>query len=108
MGKLSITLIGGPTALIEFCGFRLLTDPTFDRPGEYRLPHVTLKKKCRGRQKKCRGRRLHPIRLETSTLYYSAMTSMLTILTTLVEPTSVKLSECSLLLSAVNGSVVTP
>jgi L-ascorbate metabolism protein UlaG (beta-lactamase superfamily) len=39
-----ITLIGGPTALIEIGGFRLLTDPTFDAPGEYKLPHVTLKK----------------------------------------------------------------
>ena len=39
-----ITLIGGPTALIEANGFRLLTDPTFDAPGEYQLPHVTLKK----------------------------------------------------------------
>jgi L-ascorbate metabolism protein UlaG (beta-lactamase superfamily) len=39
-----ITLIGGPTALIEVGGIRLLTDPTFDAPGEYRLPHVTLKK----------------------------------------------------------------
>jgi L-ascorbate metabolism protein UlaG (beta-lactamase superfamily) len=39
-----ITLIGGPTALIEFGGFRFLTDPTFDTPGEYKLPHVTLTK----------------------------------------------------------------
>ncbi len=39
-----ITLIGGPTALIELAGFRLLTDPTFDDPGDYRLPHVILKK----------------------------------------------------------------
>jgi len=39
-----ITLIGGPTALIEIGEFRLLTDPTFDAPGEYKLPHVTLKK----------------------------------------------------------------
>jgi L-ascorbate metabolism protein UlaG (beta-lactamase superfamily) len=39
-----ITLIGGPTVLIEANGFRLLTDPTFDAPGEYKLPHVTLKK----------------------------------------------------------------
>ena len=38
------TLIGGPTALIEVGGFRLLTDPTFDGPGEYKLPHVVLKK----------------------------------------------------------------
>src|SRR3954468_6305630 len=41
---LSITLIGGPTALIEFDGFRLLTDPTFDGPGSYQLPHVKLEK----------------------------------------------------------------
>jgi L-ascorbate metabolism protein UlaG (beta-lactamase superfamily) len=39
-----ITLIGGPTALIEVGGSRLLTDPTFDGPGEYKLPHVTLTK----------------------------------------------------------------
>ncbi len=44
MSTAKITLIGGPTALIEIGGFRLLTDPTFDAPGEYKLPHVTLKK----------------------------------------------------------------
>jgi L-ascorbate metabolism protein UlaG (beta-lactamase superfamily) len=44
MRPLTVTLIGGPTALIEFDGFRLLTDPTFDGPGDYRLPHVTLTK----------------------------------------------------------------
>ena len=42
--SLSITLIGGPTALIEIDGFRLLTDPTFDAPGAYQLPHVKLEK----------------------------------------------------------------
>ena len=42
--NLSITLIGGPTALIEIDGFRLLTDPTFDAPGAYQLPHVRLEK----------------------------------------------------------------
>jgi L-ascorbate metabolism protein UlaG (beta-lactamase superfamily) len=41
---LTITLIGGPTALIEVDGFRLLTDPTFDEPGAYQLPHVKLEK----------------------------------------------------------------
>ena len=41
---LSITLIGGPTALIELDGFRILTDPSFDAPGSYQLPHVTLEK----------------------------------------------------------------
>src|SRR5215813_624163 len=44
MSRVTITLIGGPTALIEIGGFRLLTDPTFDEPGEYNLPHVTLTK----------------------------------------------------------------
>ena len=44
MSAPAITLIGGPTALIEVNGFRLLTDPTFDPPGEYKLPHITLKK----------------------------------------------------------------
>ena len=42
-----ITLIGGPTALVEIGGIRLLTDPTFDEPGEYRFPHVTLSKTSR-------------------------------------------------------------
>src|SRR5215510_12216338 len=41
---LAITLIGGPTALIEVDGFRLLTDPTFDPPGAYHLPYTTLTK----------------------------------------------------------------
>lgn len=44
MSQLRITLIGGPTALIEIDGFRLLTDPTFDPPGDYELPHVKLTK----------------------------------------------------------------
>ncbi|MGC2774870.1 MAG: MBL fold metallo-hydrolase [Bradyrhizobium sp.] len=42
--SVAITLIGGPTALIEIDGFRLLTDPTFDGPGRYELPHVALEK----------------------------------------------------------------
>ncbi|MFC5069214.1 MBL fold metallo-hydrolase [Flaviflagellibacter deserti] len=33
---LKLTLIGGPTVLIEYDGLRLLTDPTFDPPGLYR------------------------------------------------------------------------
>ena len=44
MTTATITLIGGPTALVELDDFRLLTDPTFDDPGEYTLPHTTLKK----------------------------------------------------------------
>lgn len=31
----TLTLIGGPTVLIELASFRLLTDPTFDPPGDY-------------------------------------------------------------------------
>jgi L-ascorbate metabolism protein UlaG (beta-lactamase superfamily) len=42
--SITITLIGGPTALIEIDGIRLLTDPTFDSPGFYQLPHVKLQK----------------------------------------------------------------
>ena len=44
MTEVRITLIGGPTALIEVEGFRLLTDPTFDAPGRYQLPYVTQEK----------------------------------------------------------------
>jgi L-ascorbate metabolism protein UlaG (beta-lactamase superfamily) len=31
---LTATLIGGPTAVLEYGGLRLVTDPTFDPPGE--------------------------------------------------------------------------
>jgi L-ascorbate metabolism protein UlaG (beta-lactamase superfamily) len=31
---LSVLLVGGPTAVLELGGLRLLTDPTFDPPGE--------------------------------------------------------------------------
>ena len=31
----ALTLVGGPTAVIEYGGMRLLTDPTFDPPGDY-------------------------------------------------------------------------
>ena len=44
MDSVKITLVGGPTALIEVDGYRFVTDPTFDMPGQYRLPHVTLTK----------------------------------------------------------------
>ena len=32
---IKLTLIGGPTALIEYAGLRWLTDPAFSPPGEY-------------------------------------------------------------------------
>jgi L-ascorbate metabolism protein UlaG (beta-lactamase superfamily) len=41
---LTITLIGGPTALVEIGGLRLLTDPTFDPPGLYREAPVRFEK----------------------------------------------------------------
>ncbi|WP_227468272.1 MBL fold metallo-hydrolase [Microbacterium sp. YJN-G] len=33
--RMTFTLVGGPTAVIEYAGLRLLTDPTFDPPGSY-------------------------------------------------------------------------
>jgi L-ascorbate metabolism protein UlaG (beta-lactamase superfamily) len=41
---LKLTLIGGPTALIEINGFRLLSDPTFDPPGLYQKTPVHFEK----------------------------------------------------------------
>ena len=38
MSSVCICLLAGPTALLEVGGLRLLTDPTFDPPGEYPLP----------------------------------------------------------------------
>src|ERR1700739_306841 len=43
--RVAITYIGGPTALVECGGVRLLTDPTFDPAGgEYTSGPVTLRK----------------------------------------------------------------
>jgi L-ascorbate metabolism protein UlaG (beta-lactamase superfamily) len=44
MTALTLTRVGGPTMPIEADGFRLVTDPTFDAPGEYQLSYVTLTK----------------------------------------------------------------
>lgn len=41
---LTLTLIGGPTVLIELDGIRLLTDPTFDPPGLYQKTPVHFEK----------------------------------------------------------------
>lgn len=38
LGPATLRLIGGPTALIAYGGLRLLTDPTFDPPGDYPRP----------------------------------------------------------------------
>lgn len=42
--RVTLTLIGGPTVLIEYGGLRILTDPTFDEPGSYEARGVTLTK----------------------------------------------------------------
>lgn len=43
--RLQVTYIGGPTALLELGGLRLLTDPTFDAGGsEYPTPVYVLRK----------------------------------------------------------------
>ena len=33
--SLAVRYLGGPTAILEIGGLRLLTDPTFDPPGDY-------------------------------------------------------------------------
>jgi L-ascorbate metabolism protein UlaG (beta-lactamase superfamily) len=42
--SLGVRYIGGPTALLEVGGLRLLTDPTFDAPGDYAVGNRTLTK----------------------------------------------------------------
>jgi L-ascorbate metabolism protein UlaG (beta-lactamase superfamily) len=44
MTSMTVRLIGGPTALIEIGGLRLLTDPTFDPPGDHPVGSRTLVK----------------------------------------------------------------
>ena len=39
-----LTLVGGPTVIIDVAGFRLVTDPTFDPPQDYPLGAVLLEK----------------------------------------------------------------
>jgi L-ascorbate metabolism protein UlaG (beta-lactamase superfamily) len=41
--NMTLTLVGGPTVLIQYDGLRLLTDPTFDPPGEYKGLHSPVK-----------------------------------------------------------------
>ncbi len=44
MNTATLTLIGGPTILIEMDGMKLVTDPTFDPPGAYKSGAITLEK----------------------------------------------------------------
>jgi L-ascorbate metabolism protein UlaG (beta-lactamase superfamily) len=49
MTDVRITHIGGPTVLLEFAGWRILTDPTFDPPGRtYRFGWGTSSRKLTG------------------------------------------------------------
>lgn len=32
---ITVTLVGGPTAIIDYAGLRIVTDPTFDQPSSY-------------------------------------------------------------------------
>ena len=41
----AVRLIGGPTAMIEIGGHRLLTDPTFDSPSRVAIASRTLTEK---------------------------------------------------------------
>ncbi len=43
-GLLTVRLVGGPTALLRMGGIRLLTDPTFDEPGQHPIGRRTLAK----------------------------------------------------------------
>jgi L-ascorbate metabolism protein UlaG (beta-lactamase superfamily) len=38
MSRTALTYVGGPTAILDYAGFRWLTDPTFDEPGRYEDP----------------------------------------------------------------------
>lgn len=38
MSRTALSYIGGPTAILEWAGLRVLTDPTFDEPGIYPDP----------------------------------------------------------------------
>ncbi|WP_433166140.1 MBL fold metallo-hydrolase [Kribbella sp. CA-247076] len=45
---MKITHIGGPTALLDLGGLRILTDPAFDEPQEYVLPNGRVMAKLTG------------------------------------------------------------
>lgn len=48
MTTTAITYIGGPTALLEYAGLRIVTDPTFDSPQTYDDPDETTLVKTAG------------------------------------------------------------
>ena len=54
--SLSVLLVGGPTAVLEYAGLRLLTDPTFDPPGEHGR-RADQAHRARGERRRRRGDR---------------------------------------------------
>lgn len=48
MSHVAISYVGGPTAILEWAGLRVLTDPTFDEPQAYPDPDGTPLVKTRG------------------------------------------------------------
>ncbi|MCF2531633.1 MBL fold metallo-hydrolase [Yinghuangia soli] len=44
MSSIAVRYVGGPTALVEIGGLRLLTDPTFDPPGDHPVGNRVLVK----------------------------------------------------------------
>ncbi len=48
MSTTTITWIGGPTAVLDYAGLRIVTDPTFDPPGSYSDPGETTLVKTAG------------------------------------------------------------
>jgi len=48
MSTTTVTYIGGPTAILEYAGLRIVTDPTFDPPQVYEEPGTTTLVKTAG------------------------------------------------------------
>lgn len=48
MSTTTITWVGGPTAVLEYAGLRIVTDPTFDPPGSYQDPGESVLVKTAG------------------------------------------------------------
>ncbi|MDP9026368.1 MAG: MBL fold metallo-hydrolase [Actinomycetota bacterium] len=48
MSTTAVTYLGGPTALLEWAGLRIITDPTFDPPRSYSDPDETTLVKTAG------------------------------------------------------------
>jgi hypothetical protein len=76
MATAQFMLLGGPTAVIEVGGYRLLTDPTFDPPSDYELSYT----------RSLDGRPSTAIKSDPSTPCCSVTTSISTISIVPAEP----------------------